>query len=72
MSLKMVNWTAFIRLSNLAQVARVHLDVSNGIYSRSRYKKNGQVSALEDEDLEGILDSPADERGTIYCYENKE
>ena len=37
-----------------------------------RYKKNGQLSALEDEDFEGILNSPADGRGTIYCYENKE
>lgn len=36
------------------------------------YKKNDQLSALEDEDFEGILNSPADERGTIYCYENKE
>jgi len=33
--------------------------------------KNGQLSALQDKDLVGILSSPAENKGTIYCYENK-
>lgn len=33
--------------------------------------RNGQLSALQDKDLEGILNSPANNMETIYCYENK-
>ncbi|XP_068715177.1 neutrophil cytosol factor 2-like [Montipora foliosa] len=34
------------------------------------YKRNGQLLELRDRDLEEILDSPANERETIYCYAN--
>lgn len=33
--------------------------------------KNGQLSALQDKDLEGMLSFPATNKETIYCYENK-
>ena len=33
--------------------------------------RNGQLSALQDKDLKGILNSPANNMETIYCYENK-
>lgn len=33
--------------------------------------KNGQLSALQVKDSEEILRSTADNKDTIYCYENK-
>lgn len=33
--------------------------------------KDGQLSTLQDKDLEGILGSPETSRETIFCYENK-
>ena len=35
-----------------------------------RYKRNGQLLELRDRDLEEILNTPANERETIYCYAN--
>ncbi|XP_073242707.1 uncharacterized protein [Porites lutea] len=35
------------------------------------FMRNGQLAALQDKDLEGILNSPANNMETIYCYENK-
>ena len=39
--------------------------------SFQRCTKNGQLSALQDKDLVGILSSPAENKGTFYCYESE-